>query len=245
MKTEFYDSYWENGIHTGECWSAKRFQRVMGPLAGRASVLDYGCGVGYTYQKLLAAAVPRYRGADISQVALADLERKGLAGTEIRPDGSTGAEAASFSAAVCIEVMEHLFDPLAAAKELHRVLEPGGVVIATVPNFGYHAWRLMGLIRARVPSEPEDIKKNRYNGVHIRFFNASTFRRLFLDAGFSDVKITSFDDSSIWDVFKGLSYLAHISNFARKHFPAPLHLRCLQDLLPSVFAYRIRAVAYK
>ena len=245
MKTDFYDAYWKSGLHTGEEWSPAYFRKVMGVFEGRGSVLDYGCGLGLNYQKALSAAIPRYLGADVSSVALDDLRQKGLEGTEIKGDGSIDVEAGSFSAAVCSEVMEHLFDPLAAAKELYRVLEPGGVLVATVPNFGYHAWRLMALIRARVPSEPEDVKKNRFNGVHIRYFNASTFRRLFLDAGFREVEITAFDQGSVWDIFKGMSYLAHISNFARTHLPGPLHLRFLQDLMPSLFAYRIRAVARK
>ena len=34
------------------------------------------------------------------------------------------------------------------------------VLVATVPNFGYHAWRLLALLRAQVPSEPEDAVGN-------------------------------------------------------------------------------------
>jgi hypothetical protein len=49
----------------------------------------------------------------------------------------------------------------------------------------------------------------------------------------------------VWDVFKAGGHFGRISQFARDHFPGPLHLRFLQDLWPNVFAMRLRAVARK
>ncbi|MCM8738908.1 class I SAM-dependent methyltransferase [Azospirillum sp. A1-3] len=43
----------------------------------------------------------------------------------------------SFQAVVCLDVVEHVHDPLAAVLELHRVLSPGGVGIVTFPFFPY------------------------------------------------------------------------------------------------------------
>jgi SAM-dependent methyltransferase len=39
----------------------------------------------------------------------------------------------SFDAVMCIEVLEHVPDPVAALTELDRVLRPGGVLVATAP----------------------------------------------------------------------------------------------------------------
>jgi SAM-dependent methyltransferase len=171
--------------------------------------------------------------------------KNGFLPLQIGQDGNIQAHKNFFDGATCVEVFEHLFDPLAAAREIYRVLKPNGVLVSTVPNFGYFPWRLQALIRARVPSEPENPKENFFNGVHIRYFNTSTFKRLLRDAGFTKIKIQSFDSSSIWDVFLAFSYLVYMTKLARRYLPSVLHLSFLQDILPCLFAYRIRATAIK
>jgi SAM-dependent methyltransferase len=201
--------------------------------------------MGFNYQRSLASSVGEYVAADVSQTALQDARTKGFLALPISKDGIIEAGAGSFDGATCVEVFEHLFDPLAAAREIHRVLQPGGVLVATVPNFGYHAWRLMAFLRARVPAEPEDPRRNRFNGVHIRFFSKGTFRNLLRDAGFRHVRIMAFEDSCLWDFLLGLSYLAYGAVFLRKYLPVWLHFRFLEDVWPTVFAIRLRAVAVK
>jgi SAM-dependent methyltransferase len=248
MGTEtFYDSdYWSQGKHAHPGMSEQLFRKWLGPLMSRDAVLDYGCGLGYTYQRLLVRSVKRYVGADVSSMAVEDARRKGLEAVRVDPaNGSVPFPDSTFDGAVCVEVFEHLFDPLSAARELNRVLKPGGVLIATVPNFGYLTWRLLAFLRAQVPLEPEKPHEDRYKGVHIRFFSKLMLERLLRDAGFVDIRIGSFGESSIWDVFQAMGHISLITSFARKHIPSFLHLRFLEDVWPNVFASRLRAVAYK
>ncbi|MFZ9937802.1 MAG: methyltransferase domain-containing protein [Luteolibacter sp.] len=243
---QFYDDYWKSGAHAGMKWSQQRFEKVLGPLTGRGAVLDYGCGVGHKYRRHLMDANDLYTGADVSEVALDTVREMG--GTALKIDINTSgieAEDASFDGAVCSEVFEHLFDPLRATREIFRVLKPGAPFVATVPNFGYHPWRIQALLRARVPDEPEDPVGNPFNGVHIRYFSAWTFGRMLEMAGFSDVRVDSYIRGSVWDLFRVLGPLSRITVVANRFLPDKLHFKFLSDLFPGLFAERIRAVCYK
>jgi len=241
-----YDDYWASGLHVWQQWSEEEFTRWLSPLIGCENVLDYGCGMGLGYQPRLIKAVKKYSGADVSEMSLADLKKKGLSAFKIDPQTSRiDCPANTFDGAVCSEVFEHLYDPLAAAREIHRVMKPGSVLVATVPNFGYHAWRVLALLRAQVPAEPERPKENRFNGVHIRFFSQLMFRRLLQSAGFENIRVGSYGQSSVWDVFQFGPPFCFLTSFARNHLPRPMHLGFLEDVWPGVFALRLRAVVYK
>jgi len=237
----FYDQYWQQ--HHCQEWDERCFQRYLSPLIGLERVLDYGCGLGLAYQRHLIRSVKSYTGADVAEAALSNVRAKGLVSLKVNPDTSAiDSPDNMFDGATTIEVFEHLFDPLRAAREINRVLKPGGVLVATVPNFGYHTWRMLALLRAQVPLEPHS---NRYDGVHIRFFSKLMLKRLLRDGGLIDIKIGSYDDASIWDVFQAAGHFGYISKYARKHLPGFMHLRFLQDVWPNVFAMRLRAVAWK
>jgi SAM-dependent methyltransferase len=245
MSTEkIYDEYWQSGQHVTKEWTAEFFQESLGVLVGKKCVLDYGCGLGYSYQRPLSRNVQRYIGADVSDAAMQDASRKGLEAVKILDGGQVGLPDTSCDGAVCSEVLEHLWDPLAAAKELHRVLEPGGTLVVTVPNFGYFAWRLLALLRAQVPLEPET-PKNRYRGVHIRFFSQLLLTRLLLDAGFKSVEVHGWCGCSIWHVFRCAGPFGKISDWMDRHLPSGLHFRFLAKLWPNVFAERLRMIAVK
>jgi SAM-dependent methyltransferase len=239
-----YDEYWASGQHASPEWDEKTFRKVMGPMIGLGSVLDYGCGLGYAYQARLSRSVQKYVGADVSPLAVQNAQSKGLEAGLINPDdGRIDASSNAFDGVTCVEVMEHLYDPLQAAREIHRVLKPGGLLLLTVPNFGYHAWRLLALLRAQVPSE--GTPENKWNGPHIRFYSKLTLSRMLRAAGFTDLQVGPFDNSSVWDVFLAAGHMGHISAFANRHLPPLLNLRFLENVWPNVFARRLRVLARK
>ena len=65
------------------------------------------------------------------------------------------------------------------------------------------------------------------------------------DAGFGEIRVTGFADSSIWDVFRAAGPLGQVSHFARTHLPAFANLRFMQDVWPNLFAKHLRATARK
>lgn len=82
-------------------------------------------------------------------------------------------------------VFEHLEDPLAAAKEIFRVLKPGGLIFIEVPNqldnFGFHRDMLFRAIQQR----NRDISSIH----HLWFFGRITLKSLMKQAGFKNIKI--------------------------------------------------------
>jgi SAM-dependent methyltransferase len=65
-----YDAYWQSGQHITKEWTLEFFDETLGILEGKYQVLDYGCGLGYSYQKILSQKVKKYIGADISLKAV-------------------------------------------------------------------------------------------------------------------------------------------------------------------------------
>jgi len=144
-------------------------------------LLDVGCGSGYL-AKLLKTCVPELvvHGVDISSVALerardhtdhvwhVDLDKIDLP-----------VPFEQYDTVTCIEVLEHLYDPDHAMREIARVLAPGGSTVVTVPNLAYWRYRL-DLLRGRVPQPAVDPR-------HLHQFDqrllAETFAR-------SDLRLT-------------------------------------------------------
>jgi SAM-dependent methyltransferase len=118
-------------------WWFRGRRRILGRLLRRlelppaARVLDVGCGTGAN-GPVLAAGGNFAVGIDASSIPLR-LDGRGHA---VRLRGDAGAlpfAGAAFDLVVALDVLEHLDDDKAAARELARVLAPGGALVAFVP----------------------------------------------------------------------------------------------------------------
>jgi len=91
-------------------------------------VIDVGCG-DRPYEQLLRGAA-QIVGFDIHGNPRADLH-----GTI----DAIQVEDASFDVVLCLQVLEHVPDPAAAVRELHRVVRPGGrVLLSTHGVYPFH-----------------------------------------------------------------------------------------------------------
>jgi SAM-dependent methyltransferase len=92
-------------------------------------------------------------------------------------------EEGTFEVVWCSEVLEHLFDPGFAVKEMQRVLNRGGRLLVTVPYHGIFKDVLIALFKWDEHFAP--------NNPHIRFFTRKTLSGLAAAAGFAGIETTT------------------------------------------------------
>ena len=160
---KFYSARW-NWRNRGEEHMRWRKATTLAQVPPEAAVLDIGSRNG-DLRHYLPAAV-KYQGIDIAPEFAAPhvLIRDITAGIPF-PD-------ASFDFVFCIEVLEHVPSTYNTMKEIHRVLRPGGKLLASVPN-PYHAKEIIWNV-LRVPDRQG----------HIYSWTRQTMTRLGSMAGF-------------------------------------------------------------
>jgi SAM-dependent methyltransferase len=109
-----------------------------------ARVLDVGCGSGALAARLDAAGY---------DVLATDLDTSDYAARpphlrwDVAGPDIPGELRDAFDAVCAIEVLEHVESPLQALRNVHAVLRPSGLLVASTPNVGHPRSRLKFLLR--------------------------------------------------------------------------------------------------
>ena len=110
---------------------------VAREIGGRqgARLLDVGCGTGSNLEAFsqLADAV----GIDMSTDALAFCRTRGVQHVALSAVERLPFPDATFDVITAMDMLEHTDDDLSALTELRRVLKPGGLLLVTVPAYGF------------------------------------------------------------------------------------------------------------
>jgi SAM-dependent methyltransferase len=147
---------------------AARYYRLLNPAH---RILDLGCGSG---------EFGRYRPSRDVEVHGIDLDRGAVASAarfEIAVQGDLEGpplpyEDGFFDAVLARDILEHLREPWLTLREAHRVLRPGGVIVASV-----------------VMAKPSAVWADY---THIRGFTRSSVELMFRDA--------TFDVEAVWQM---------------------------------------------
>ena len=114
------------------------FEKITGDLKLKGALLDFGAGKGFLTERL-------WRTGRFDSVTGVDLmPRPDNLNESVRwiaadLNDSIGIPNSVFDVIVAAEVIEHLENPRALAREWFRLLRPGGVVILSTPN--NETWR--------------------------------------------------------------------------------------------------------
>jgi SAM-dependent methyltransferase len=185
----YYEKYWIEGRdgYSGESQGyASNFRNWMHAelqgLPRDARILEVGCGDA-SFTKSLAEYSSEVTAIDISAHQIEQNARAHPEITFVRHDVAERFpfEDAAFSCIWCSEVLEHLFDPGFALREMHRVMVRGGRLLVTVPYHGLFKNVLIALFKWDEHFAP--------NNPHIRFFTKNTLSRLTAEAGFKEIEV--------------------------------------------------------
>lgn len=235
----YYERYWTpEGVLPSGPMDQKLWDLLEAHVRPDSSCLDIGCGDGRTYGWWLGERAKQYLGLDISENAVARARQLGLDARAIDDAASFPFGDEEYDAATCIEVLEHLFEPHTAVAEVFRVLRPGGVLIATVPNVAYWRRRADLFVFGRWnPLGDEHSVDQPWRDPHIRFFTAPAFERMLRRAGFADVEVAGHAGGVLQDI-PGLRRLGRGRGTSQTY-------RRLEDRFPALLGGRLHAVATK
>ena len=169
MEEELYEKIWERKKENQVNYHKKgtRAYEASKLIRKCDNILDVGCGDGALFH-LVKDKCKAYYGTDISKTALNLIKDKKVhtkivnLNTEKLPFNDN-----MFDYTVCLDVIEHVFDPLNLVNELFRVTKPKGYVIISTPNIRYYK-HILKLISGRFPNTSGDLEH--YDGGHIHYF---------------------------------------------------------------------------
>jgi methionine biosynthesis protein MetW len=233
----YYTDYWSSHgfqpLGSTPAPLARLFRRHLPP---GCSCLDVGCGDGGTSGIWLGEHGYDYTGVDVSPTAIELARGRGLTARVIDDAAALPFPDADFETVVCIEVLEHLFDPQAAVREMLRVLKPGGILLVTTPNIAYWRRRLDLLCGRWNPYGDELAVEQPWRDPHIRFFTTRSLAGMLRQSGCEQVAVGGHAGA-------GLQHLPAIGHHLSRG--AGWTYRQIERVCPALFSLRLHAVARK
>lgn len=140
MELKLYESTYK--VEDSHWWFVGRravvfdqLARVLNGAGGKARprILDLGCGTGRNLVELRRLGDPV--GLDMEARALSFSRRRGMPQLVQSRAETLPFRDASFDVVMALDLLEHLDDDVAGAREILRVLRPGGYLVAFVPAY--------------------------------------------------------------------------------------------------------------
>lgn len=236
---KYYETYWsEEGYNPQTSIHPKFKHLIQEVITSETFCADVGCGEGGSYAQWLNHSCKTYVGFDVSQNAISAARSRGLDARLVKEDGRLPLDSDTATLIICNEVLEHLYDPLDACREMLRILQPSGLAFFSTPNVAYWRRRLdLGLLGRWNPMGDDKAEQEPWRDPHIRFFTRNAMTRLIQTAGFELLHTGGHDGAFSRDI----PILRDIIPSNSTDGPYSV----LENHFPSLFALRLHVVARK
>ena len=174
------------------------------------SVLDVGCGYGYTGLRLKEIGAQKVEGIELSAnayIKATDSLDKVYHGS--CEDEGLLEKIGLYDCILCADILEHLKDPWLTIRILKRHINKGGRLIGSIPNIRYYKVLSNLLFFGAWNYENSGI----LDRTHLRFFTRKSIISMFVQNGYK-VKIQPQKIRPIFFVFNFLTF-----NILRDFFP--------------------------
>jgi SAM-dependent methyltransferase len=179
-----YQTYLPEGEEEIEAWGTM-VEPVFRAGAGliersmpRGRLLDVGTGYGF-FLALMQSRGWEVMGLEVSPTGAQYGQKRWGLSILTQPWEKTSFHEGEFDAVTAFYVVEHLFDPMAFLREVHRILRPGGMILVRYPHTT-PIKDILSLMR---------IKNDLYHlPFHLGDFSPRTMRNALERAGFTTIE---------------------------------------------------------
>jgi SAM-dependent methyltransferase len=155
---------------------------ALAMLQGGGKLLDVGCWNGGFLERIERAGLyAELAGVDVVAEGVEVARRKGYDAHVVDLNGDPlPFPDRHFDGVSLLAVLEHVFDPYAMIREVHRVLRPGGELLIDVPNAASFTNRLR-ILFGRIPITSADAG---WDGGHLHYFTRHALDHFLRREGF-------------------------------------------------------------
>jgi len=177
-----YESIAQNRILVRAHSITNRIREALKEVNHGCRCLDIGCGDGI-FSSLIKANYQYIYGIDCSNTSAIQAKSNGISVILADIDeGFMPFTEDTFDLISCLDVIEHVFDPVKLLNEIHRVLLTHGTLIITTPNIRFIDFIKDLILNGQFPRTSHD--KEGFDGGHIRYFTFKDLRDLLIKTGF-------------------------------------------------------------
>lgn len=170
MKIEenFYEKIWNNKSEIIKIENKSRIDIATKLLERGNRLLDVGCGNG-VLGYIAKNSYKEVYGIDISENALKIAKRRGVIAKKVNINyEKIPFEDKYFDAVVCLDVIEHVFEPRNLIKEISRIMKFNGILIISSPNIRNWKHLFDLVVLGKFPKTADD--SDHWDGGHLHYF---------------------------------------------------------------------------